>query len=983
MATLEETKKTSGLKRTALGIAVVIAFLLVASLVTLACQLTILKRPRNIKFRHVQEPEPTASLMFPVVDLHPIISALLKANVSVPVARVPRIMPQVMPAAFHVSPQRKTTAGAVDKEVVIISTPACAAVWDTHRLDCHADGEATAETCYKRGCCYDKTNSTDGPLEPGLIQPPACFYPTNYVGYKLVSLMDTPTRTAATFKRVTPSGIPGDVNVLQVQVIRYDTNIVRIRLVDPNVRRYEVPYPNVPDQERQLFGIYDATVTPDGEIQIARISSRKFVFHTNVSTLVYTSQFLQLTTQLPSRYVYGIGDSKSPLLRSTEWNKITLFNFGRSPAEGKNLYGSHPFVLVHEETGETSGIFLLNSNAMDVILQPSPAVTFRTTGGILDLFVLLGPTPASVVQQYTAIVGRPFMPPYWSLGFHLSRWGYESIEEVFEVWKRNVKAGVPIEAMWLDEDYMDDLRPFSYDHTRFQGLPEYARELHKRDTKLVITLHPGIDSTRERGTYLPYEEGDRRDVFIRMDNGNYNYGRLGNRTGLVFPDFTHPASRQYWRDMLSYFHDAVPFDGIGLDLNEPSSFTNESERRCPPDNSLEHPPFLPGDGRMPLHYKTLCMSSRQYVSRHYDVHNLYGYTQALRTYDGLSQIMFRRPFVVSRASFAGQGAYSGHWSGDIESDWDSLRYSVASMLTFNMLGMPMTGSDICGFWDNVTAELCQRWHAVGAFYPFSRNHNAKGSMDQDPAAWGMRMSQSIRQIIRIRYNFLPYLYTLLYRSHAFGDTVARPLFFEFPNDVNTFGIDTQFLWGSSLLILPILEPNTTVIKPYIPHGIWYDTLLGTAYHSACEDFDVAPHADLVCLLIRGGSVIPTQETAQTTTASRLKPFSLLVAIDNDNAATGEMYWDDGESLGSYERGDYSLIKFVVLKGTLIGYCVHCKYEAVMVLNGVVLYGAAEKPAVVSFNGEPAYFSYSPAGQFVKVVNLHYQITRGFKMTWSN
>ncbi|CAN8007300.1 unnamed protein product [Ixodes pacificus] len=188
------------------------------------------------------------------------------------------------------------------------------------------------------------------------------------------------------------------------------------------------------------------------------------------------------------------------------------------------------------------------------------------------------------------------------------------------------------------------------------------------------------------------------------------------------------------------------------------------------------------------------------------------------------------------------------------------------MLTFNILGVPLTGSDICGFWDNTTVELCNRWHALGAFYPFARNHNAKGNIDQDPVAMGSQVVATAKKTLKIRYCFLPYLYTLFYRSHVFGDTVARPLFFEFPKDVNTFAIDSQFMWGPALMILPILEPNMTDVKPYLPRGIWYDVMLGAPFHSAGEDFQMTPLNDTLCLLIRGGHVVPSQEPAQTTAA---------------------------------------------------------------------------------------------------------------------
>lgn len=963
------------------------AVILVCSCVTVASNVYMLLRPQASQVRMLRKPEPTMTLKVRVADMENNLLSLLSKNgtsIKDSEVRAPPPLAEAEDRRFPVVPRLVLPVHSerqMYSELVIIPAPECGQIWENHRVDCHPEGPPSQRSCSRRGCCYDPVNATEAPPEAGFIMPPSCFYPSNYLGYKVEAINRSLFGIIVRAKRVTPSGLPKDIDSIVVEAIHYDDFIVRLRVTNAKVRRYESPFPKVSDRKKIRPKFYELVAGPGGELQIVKRTSRKPVFHANISTLVYAEQFLQLSTRLPSRFVYGVGDVKSPLLRSTDWYKVTLFNAGRSPVEGKNLYSSHPFVLSLEETGEASGLFLLNSNAIDIIFQPAPAMTLRAIGGILDLFVFLGPTPENVVQQYTSVVGRSFMPPYWSLGFHISRWGYTTTEEVQDVWKRNLRLGIAVESIWLDADYMEDLKPFSYDRSRFAGLPEFTHDLHKRDTKLVLTLHPGIDSNRGRGNYLPFDEGERRDIFIRMENGEYNHGLIGNRSGIVFPDFTNPLCQEYWSQMLSYFHQSIQFDGLWLDLNEPSSLYIGSESGCP-SSSFEKPPYVPGDGQDVLSSKTLCMTSKLHASIHYDVHNLYSYAQTLQTYEALYQVTSTRPFIISRSTFSGQGQYSGHWSGDIESDWDSLRYSISSMLTFNILGMPMTGSDICGFWDNATAELCQRWHALGSFYPFARNHNARGSVDQDPAAWGTQFSSATRKILRIRYNFLPYLYTLFYRSHVFGDTVARPLFFEFPKDMTTYGIDTQFLWGASLLILPIVEPNTTEIKPYLPRGIWFDTLLGTSYRSAGEEFSIIPQADLVCLMLRGGAVVPTQETAQTTAGSRLKPFTLLVAIDNDGVATGELYWDDGESMGSYEKGEYNLVEFIVVHGQLNGYCTHCKYDTIMLLNAVVLYGLKQRPQDVRFNNRQANFTYNHEGQFTKVAGLHFQMTKGFSLTWT-
>ncbi|GIY46214.1 lysosomal alpha-glucosidase [Caerostris extrusa] len=232
--------------------------------------------------------------------------------------------------------------------------------------------------------------------------------------------------------RTSSSGFPNDVLNLILVITFIDDNALRIKITDANAKRFEVPLPINDSLKQLLTPSYDVTLdSKTSEIIITRKSSRTIIFKTNLSQLVYSDQFLQLSSYLPSPYIYGIGENYGSFLKSVNWTRLTLFNTDKEPAAIKSgfpLYGSQPFYLSLEKDGNANGVFLFNSNAMDVILQPTPAITFRPIGGILDFFIMLGPSPSNVVQQYTGIVGRTFMPPYWSLGFHLCRYGLQFCE---------------------------------------------------------------------------------------------------------------------------------------------------------------------------------------------------------------------------------------------------------------------------------------------------------------------------------------------------------------------------------------------------------------------------------------------------------------------------------------------------------------------------------------------------------------------------
>nr|CAD7427821.1 unnamed protein product [Timema monikensis] len=328
-----------------------------------------------------------------------------------------------------------------------------------------------------------------------------------------------------------------------------------------------------------------------------------------------------------------------------------------------------------EKSGNSHGVFLLNSNAMDVILQPTPAITFRTIGGILDLYFFLGPTPSDVVTQYTDVIGKPFMPPFWGLGFHLCRYGYKTLTETKEVWNRTRAAGIPLDVQWNDLDYMAHSSDFTYNQTTYAGLPQFVNLLHQVGMHYIPLIDPGISAAEPAGTYPPYDEGLKLGIFVKNSSGQPFIGKVWNPVDTVWPDFTHPKTVDYWLNQLKSMHDKFQFDGAWIDMNEPSNFWSGSTRGCE-NNSLDYPPYTPGVLGGKLFFRTLCMNSEQHAGKHYDVHNLYGFTEAIVTSFVMSEIRERRPFVISRSTFSGHGHYAGHWSGDIASTWYDMKRSI-------------------------------------------------------------------------------------------------------------------------------------------------------------------------------------------------------------------------------------------------------------------------------------------------------------------
>ncbi|XP_062507778.1 lysosomal alpha-glucosidase-like isoform X2 [Corticium candelabrum] len=666
---------------------------------------------------------------------------------------------------------------------------------------------------------------------------------------------------------------------------------------------------------------------------VKRTSTGTVLFNTNYGSLVFSDQFLQISSSLPSDLVYGLGEhihrrsevesKPSQRIDLAKWTTVTLFTrdiFPEDPAW--NLYGVHPFYLAIEPliNGERKsyGVLFLNSNAMDIALQPLPAITYRTTGGIMDFYFFVGDTPEDVIQQYTALIGHSFMPPYWSLGFHLCRWGYGTANKTQEVVDKMRSLGIPQDVQWNDIDYMRDYLDFTYDKEKFGLLPQLVQHLHNNNQKYIMIVDPGISITQPPGSYPPYDQGLKLGIFINVSKTN-NIPIVGQvwPGKTAFPDFTNPQSTSYWTEMIRNFHNEIPFDGLWIDMNEPSNFVQGSINGCP-KSSLNDPPFLPGIVGDKLYDKTLCMTSQQTASEHYNVHSLYGHTESIATAKALQTVLQKRSLVISRSTFVSSGHYVGHWLGDNQSTWSDLARSITGILDFSLFGISMVGVDICGFGGhNTTEELCTRWMELGSFYPFSRNHNANNKNPQDPASFSENVAvPAMRNALTLRYKLLPYLYTLFYQAHINGTTVARPLFFEFPNE-NMFDIGYEFMWGKALLIAPLLEEGADKTDVVFPPAYWYDFHTGSPIVegiSATITVNAPLGKGQVPLFIRGGYIVPSFHYANTTTQDTQKnPFWLTVAngqqsADGSRHSIGDLFLDDGESLINETEHQHTLIK---------------------------------------------------------------------------
>jgi lysosomal alpha-glucosidase len=503
----------------------------------------------------------------------------------------------------------------------------------------------------------------------------------------MTNQLATPTGITASFsrKKPFPSMFGGDAKELKIEVTYETSQRLRVKLYDSSSTRYEVPLnltsssPPVTSKPSTMLYSVKLLEDPFG-IEIIRSNPSKTIFKT-APGLVFSDQFLQISSYLSSQYVYGLGEHATPWRLNMNYSRLTLFARDVPPDPvydtTRNLYGVHPFYLSMEEDGNTHGVFFLNSNAIEIELLPYPAITYRTIGGILDFYYFLGPTPDAVISQYTELIGRPYFPPYWSLGFHLCRWGYFSSNRTLEIVQRMRDHNIPQDTQWNDIDYMSRHLDFTYNHTSYSTMPQLVDNLHAHGQHYVVITDPGIKADLPPGSYAPYDDGVNEGIFILNSSGQPLLGQVW--PGITaYPDFTNPSTENYWLKQIAKFHDNISFDGLWIDMNEPSNFIPGSVDGCDQSSTLNNPPYLPVAIRSQGNIldKTVCMTGRQYLSSHYNAHSLYGHTEAIQTMDALTKLLNKRSLVISRSTYPGSGTHCGHWLGDNASQWPHLRQSI-------------------------------------------------------------------------------------------------------------------------------------------------------------------------------------------------------------------------------------------------------------------------------------------------------------------
>ncbi len=557
----------------------------------------------------------------------------------------------------------------------------------------------------------------------------------------------------------------------------------------------------------------------------------------------------------PGERLLGLGDKTAALDRRggryEHWNSDAFaFERGTDP-----IYKTIPFVLglTADEEPLAYGLFVDTParSSFDLGKGDPDCLRVEAETDALSYYVFHAPSPVEVVQQFTRLTGRPPMWPKWALGYHQCRYSYRTEGEIRAVARGFRERGIPCDALYFDIHYMDGYRVFTWDRDAFPDPAGLLRDLREQGFRSVVMVDPGIKA--DDPDYRPAQDGTEHDAFCRLPDGSLATGTVWPGP-CYFPDYTRPGVRQWWgelhRDLVE-----IGVDGVWNDMNEPAVFNTEHE----------------GEGDVEEDALTLPAEVRHgYEGRgasHAEVHNVYGMQMVRSTWEGLRRLRpERRPFVITRAAYAGTQRYATGWTGDNSSTWDHLRLALQQCLSLNVSGFAFAGADVGGFVGAPSGELLARWTQLGALIPLFRNHSGLDTPPQEPWQLGPETERVCREAIALRYRLLPALYTLLHQAATDALPILRPLALAHPGDVAIrLGSPAGFYVGPSLLAYPVLSEgrkHTDVYLPVVPGG-WFDFWTGSR-HEGGQTLRVETPLGALPLWVRAGTVLPLGPVRQTT-----------------------------------------------------------------------------------------------------------------------
>ena len=686
----------------------------------------------------------------------------------------------------------------------------------------------------------------------------------------------------------------------------------------------------------------------DFTFRLTTQENEEFFYFSTKNNFIYSDTYINFESKLTSDNIYGFGERTHDFKLNDGLYTIWPNDCGGTKYDnglgGMNQY-SHQPIAIHKTKFENLwlGFVFLNTNAQDVSIRHdtnNTYLTHKTIGGIIDYYIIVNDSPEEIVKNIQTLLGIPPLPPLWAFGNHQSRYGYKKGQDFIDVYDTYKKNQIPIDSMWLDIDALQKFQMFTLNDD-FKNIVPYIKDtIHKDGTKFIPIVDIGF-SDEKNNQYI--ELGNKLDIFIKS---NYTKKNLIGKVwpgNTVFPDFFNPNIESFWNEGLSNYYKIIPYDGIWLDMNEPTNLQETgkcrgeliSDDQCTKDKNMyfeEDLPYIPGyrkDLNKKLSEKSLSENAILYGNKTmYNVKPLISLLQTKQTFNYLNNNnQAIRPFVLSRSTTIGSGKYTYHWLGDNLSTFGNLKNSISGIFNFNIFGIPFTGSDICGFMENSSKDLCIRWYNLGTFYPFMRNHNFFNAKDQYPWSFGDDAMKIIHKDIQLRYTLIKYIYSQFFLiSLNEKGAYFKPLMFEFPEDDASYeNIEDKIMVGEGLLLCAFYDDNQNAKKFKFPNANFNSFPDGKSIVSHVADdnsnnnleknkvVELSGNLDVIHLFVRGGFILPYQDTNEkyiiNTKQLRNEKINLIINIDDFKQSKGEIFYDNDETNTIEENKYYRVEMF--------------------------------------------------------------------------
>ncbi|WP_100614449.1 glycoside hydrolase family 31 protein [Confluentibacter citreus] len=543
-------------------------------------------------------------------------------------------------------------------------------------------------------------------------------------------------------------------------------------------------------------------------------------------------------TSQDSESYYGLGDKPTDNnLKGKRFENWVTDSY----AFGKNtdpIYKAIPFYTALHH-GKSYGIFFDNTfkSEFDFCQERRNITSFWAHGGEMNYYFIYGPAMSDVVANYTDLTGKPHeMPALWTLGYHQCKWSYYPESNVKEITNKFRELQIPCDAIYLDIDYMEGFRCFTWSKEYFPDPKRMVKELADQGFKTIVIIDPGIKIDKD---YWVFKEGLENDYFCKRADGPYMKGKVWPGE-CYFPDFTNPEVREWWSDLFKELVEDIGVKGVWNDMNEPAVM-DVPGKSFPDDVRHDY------EGNQCSHRKA---------------HNIYGMQMARATYQGLKKFSYpKRPFVITRAAYSGTQRYTSSWTGDNVASWEHLTIANVQAQRMCMSGFSFIGSDIGGFAEQPNGELYARWIQLGIFHPFCRTHSSGDHGDQEPWAFGRNITDIVRKFIELRYQLLPYLYTAFWRYASEGVPILKSLVLFDQEDKHTHHRNDEFIFGEKILVCPVNAPNSRGRRMYFPRGNWYNLWTDELVEGG-QELWVDADLDSMPIFIKEGSMIPKYPVQQ-------------------------------------------------------------------------------------------------------------------------